>query len=60
MITGGNGNPGDMSYLPNSSSFGIPTAFAFSQNNLPQGMLCIILAIVGLLILMHIFKGARR
>jgi len=58
MVTGG--NPGDMSGLPSSSSWGIPSAFDFSQNNVPQGMIAILLGIVGLLILMHLLRGGKR
>jgi len=54
------GSPGNQNYLPSSSSWGLPTAFDFSQNNAPHGMLAVLIAVVGLLILMHIFKGGKR
>jgi len=54
------GSPGDMSYLPNSSSWGLPTAFNFSQNNTPQWMLALVIGVIGLLIMMHLFRGGKR
>jgi uncharacterized integral membrane protein len=48
------GNPGDLSYLPNSSSFGLPTAFDFSNWQVPQALLVLIIAVIGIMIIMHL------
>lgn len=53
-------SPGNMSNLPNSSSFGLPTSFSMSSFGAPHAVLWVLLAIVGLLIVMHTLKGGRR
>jgi uncharacterized membrane protein YeaQ/YmgE (transglycosylase-associated protein family) len=50
------GSPGDMSYLPTSSSWGLPTSFDFSQNNVPQAILILIVAAIGAMIVLHLMR----